>query len=183
MLLFLHQFWKEYIELLLPSFRWLASHLSNDFIVLWMGTAKISGDNVVAMATETSGYLVVEGYIVVPGSQSTCSTLASHALQHPFVIWCALLAWPGFSVRQRLVLVLMSLPVLFLVEMIDVPLVLVGTASDIPVPSATTQRPLLSYWGRFLDGGGRHALSICAAILIVIVYKRIAQSRVNATDS
>jgi hypothetical protein len=61
-----------------------------------------------------------------------------------------------------------SLPILLLLEMLDVPLVLLGSIEDVILANiANSTSSLLVVWMNFMNGGGRLALSIVAALAAI----------------
>lgn len=88
---------------------------------------------------------------------------------HPIIVFTILSAWPGIILKERMKLFAISLPILLIVEMLDMPLIALTRISahahhllsGTGTPPALTQ----SYWLSFLSNGGREFLSICAALL------------------
>jgi hypothetical protein len=77
-----------------------------------------------------------------------------------------LLALPVSNIQHRVALLFMAVPLLLLVEMLDVPLVLLGSVEDLILANtAPTANSFLINWMNFMNGGGRLALSIAAALI------------------
>jgi hypothetical protein len=56
-----------------------------------------------------------------------------------------------------------------LVELLDIPFILLGSAQDLMAANfASTESSLAIEWMNFMNGGGRQALSLFAAMLAVI---------------
>jgi hypothetical protein len=76
-----------------------------------------------------------------------------------------LVAWPVTSITRRIALLCMSVPLLLLVEMLDVPMVLLGSIEDLILANvAPDTTSFLVGWMNLMNGGGRLALSIAAAL-------------------
>ena len=104
------------------------------------------------------------------------STPQGYPLQHPLIIFSILLAWPYICGFKKLLLLLISVPFLLLVSAIDIPFVLLGSGYDL-IYSTLEPQLIKSSWYigymDFLNGGGRIALSIAAAILCIGLLARI----------
>lgn len=81
-----------------------------------------------------------------------------------------LIAWPARSLSQRLAMLAGTVPFLALLEMLDTPLMLLGSMDDLILANvAPDSSSFLVYWMHFLDGGGRLALSIAGALSAVVL--------------
>jgi hypothetical protein len=79
-----------------------------------------------------------------------------------------LVAWPAASISRRIALLAIAVPLLLLVEMLDVPLVLLGSMDDLILANvAPGTSSFLVVWMYFMNGGGRLALSVAAALAAV----------------
>ncbi len=111
--------------------------------------------------------MVREGQVLPAGFTVDSHTPMYIALTHPIVLAAAALVWPGLSWRGRLLRLLLSLPFLVLLEALDAPLVLASSINDLLTYSLNPQGDAASKlidWVRVLDGGGRYALAITAAL-------------------
>ena len=106
----------------------------------------------------------LDGYVLVP---------VYSLLTHPIVLAAAALAWPGLRWRERLVRLLISLPVLVVLEALDMPLVSYSFVNKALAmnfdPAYLVTKPL--YWMNVLEGGGRFALSIVAAVVAAELHR------------
>lgn len=111
--------------------------------------------------------MVREGRVLPAGFTVDAHTPLYVALIHPIVLAAAALVWPGLSWRGRLLRLALSLPFLVLLEALDVPLVLASSVNDLLTyslnPRADAASALID-WVHVLDGGGRFALAIAAAL-------------------
>lgn len=115
-----------------------------------------------------------------PGFGLTVTTPRGHALQAPIAILSILTAWPGIAWRGRLVLIGAALPILFMLQAIDVPFVLVGAAQDLLLATFSPQalaRDASVQWMHFLNGGGRLMLALTAAFGLLAGYRRYRRPR------
>jgi hypothetical protein len=157
----------EYARFVLPLYRWELGLLTQDYRVQSLMLGNTRGEGVV-IATLITGYFVIGGHVIRPGISITCSTLIGQALQHPMLILSLAVAWPASTPAQRIVRLCCALPFLLLVELLDIPLVLLGSAQDLMMANSRAENgSLLVCWMDFLNGGGRPALSIFAAMMAV----------------
>ncbi len=84
---------------------------------------------------------------------------------HPIIVFTLLSAWPGIILNERIKLFAISLPILLIVEMLDMPLIALTRISAHAHHLGSPPAPTQSYWLSFLSNGGREFLSICAALL------------------
>jgi len=161
-------FGRHYVEFLLPLYRWEIGVLTPNYHIASLALADNRGEAVVALTLDLVRYIVVAGHAIPPGGSISSSTLAGHALQHPLLMLSLLVAWPSASLSRRIALLAIAVPLLLLVEMLDVPLVLLGSIDDLILANvAPGTTAFLAAWMDFMNGGGRLALSIAAALAAV----------------
>jgi hypothetical protein len=163
---------RQYVELLLPIYRWEIGWCAPEYRIQSLAVQENRGEAVVSLNLKLEQYTFVAGQLLHPGGDITSSTLAGHSLQHVLLIFSLLAAWPAAGISRRFALLCLAVPLLLLVEMLDVPLVLLGSNEDIILANvAPTASSFLVSWMNFLNGGGRLALSIAAALFAVAVSK------------
>ncbi|MDD4882147.1 MAG: hypothetical protein PHR30_09270 [Gallionellaceae bacterium] len=128
-------------------------------------------------AYTTARSLVVGGRVVSAGLDGYVQVPVYYALTHAIVLAAAALAWPGLTWRGRAVRLLASLPVLLMLEALDVPLVMYGSINDAVMQTYAAQayridRPV--DWVTLLEGGGRSALCIAAAFAAAWLHRSLA---------
>ena len=166
------QFGRQYVELLLPLYRWEIGWCAPEYRIQSLAVQEDRGEAVVSLNLKLEQYTFAAGQLLQPGINISSSTLAGHSLQHALLIFSLLAAWPATGISRRFALLCLAVPLLLLVEMLDVPLVLLGSNEDIILANvAPTASSFLVDWMNFLNGGGRLALSIAAALLTVAMSK------------
>lgn len=161
-------FGSEYARLMLPLYRWELGHLAQDYRLQSLVLGDSHGEHVF-MLSLLSKYSVIGAHVIPPGIGISSSTLAGHALQHPLLILSLAVAWPAAAPAQRMVRLCCALPLLLVVELLDVPLVLLGSVQDLMMANFPSgDFSFLVGWMNFLNGGGRPALSIFAAMMAVV---------------
>lgn len=169
------QFGPHCVEFLLPLYRWEIAALTPNYHIASLALADNRGETVVAVTLDLVRYIVVAGQAISPGGNISSSTLAGHALQPPLLMLSLLAAWPAASIFRRMALLAVAAPFLLLVEMLDVPLVLLGSIDDLILANvAPGTSSFLVAWMYFMNGGGRLALSIAAALAAVGVGRMLA---------
>ncbi|HTN94906.1 MAG TPA: hypothetical protein VMJ33_10010 [Gallionella sp.] len=157
----------EYAGLLLPLYRWELVHIVQDYDIQGLVIGDSHGEKVVILNLLTR-HIVMGEHVFPPGIRISCSTLVGHALQHPMLALSLAVAWPASSPAQRIARLCCTLPFVLVVEMLDIPLVLLGSAQDLVAANlASDGASLLVGWMNFLNGGGRPALSLFAGMMAV----------------
>ena len=159
-------FGHHYVEALLPLYHWEIGLLSPDYSINSLALTDNHGEAVVSLNLKLIRYTVVGMHVMTPGFDVSSSTLAGHALQHIILMLSLLIAWPAKNIYHRFGLLVLSVPMLLFVELIDVPLVLLGSIDDLILANVApnTTSPLV-LWTGFMNGGGRLAFSLTAAVM------------------
>lgn len=161
------QFGSEYVRFLLPLYQWEISHLTQEYTIQSLVLGDSRGEEVVAFSLLTR-YFVLGNQVIQPGMSISCSTLLGHALQHLLLILSLVIAWPAPSWSQRLLRLVCALPFLLVVEMLDIPLVLMGSVEDLILANvAPGTDSIVVDWMNFMNGGGRLALSLAGGIAAI----------------
>ena len=161
------RFGSDYVGFLLPLYRWEITHLTQDFTIQSLLLGENRGEQVVALSLLTR-YFVAGNQVIPPDVSVSCSTLLGHALQHPLLMLSLVIAWPASTLKQRLGYVACALPFLLLVELLDTPLVLLGSAQDVIIANVAPGTGSLTVdWMNFMNGGGRLALSLAGGVAAI----------------
>lgn len=169
------------LALYLPAFLWISRVWEESYGKIWLPWYKAvlrfslpydrladltvvwhKNEFLVAGNFSTTGFQLFHGRLLPPGLSISASTLLGHALIHPLILFTAVMAWPGLDWRRRLFRLILSIPFLWLLETVDVPLALAGVVDD--VKAGGNLDSMMASWGFMLDGGGRMALSLASAI-------------------
>ena len=117
---------------------------------------------------------VIHGHFISRNMDGSVQQPIYYALTHPIVLATAALVWPGLSWKGRILRLLVSLPVLLLLEAVDIPLIIYSSINDILIQTFDPKGYLASRpidWVRLLEGGGRFALCIAAAFMAAGMHK------------
>jgi hypothetical protein len=160
-----------YVKLFSPVFQAEVEFLFPEFKVYSIGHEKYRGQDMIFMQVKTAEVIPLDtkqlpaGYPIIPKNHVV------NQYMHPVIIFSILLAWPRVTLRERLRMLSLAVPLLVVLELIDIPLVLVANCQQhlnslYPDPAMAPALPLV-YWREFLMNGGRAVLSILFACLAV----------------
>ena len=120
-----------------------------------------------------------KGYPVQTGVALSANTLLGHALQHFVIIFSVILTYLYVKKRNFIKVFLASLVALIIVEMVDIPFVLMASIEDLvlySVSGSTAESGLIS-WMHFMSGGGRQVISLVAALFTLIINEKVWENR------
>jgi len=184
LLIWLTQQWGHYyIDALLPLYRVILNFTSRNYEVINLNLANQNGEPIIAAHFITINAQTIDGHVLPAGITLDASTLAGHALKHLIIIVGAILVWPKLTLPERGVRLLLSVPFILLLESVDIPLAIAGAVQDVVFfnlsSTYATNKPLLVTWLHVLDGGGRLALSLLAALAVCLIQKPITLASEN----
>lgn len=160
-----------YGHLLLPLFRWEISTFFPLFRIMRLGLVRQGTEIFFTLQSVFPQACLVGTTLLPAGTMLTGSTLLGHALQHPIILLpMTIAAWMTQRENGRRLLVF-SLLFLFAIELLDVPLVLVGSMENLLLEQFApggVSSSFVIYWMNFLNDGGRLALSITGGILAIL---------------
>lgn len=165
----------HYAHFWLPLYERILDWVLPDFGVVYLGIA-LGHEYVFDTQVMAERAMLVGGQILPAGLTVTASTPLYVALIHPVVLAAAALVWPLPHWRARLLRLLLSLPCLLVLEVLDVPLVLASSISDLlsfSLDPAADVASLRIDWTRVMDGGGRFALSLALAFAAALLHQSL----------
>ncbi|WP_283743496.1 hypothetical protein [Sideroxydans sp. CL21] len=152
---------------LLPLYRMVFELIAGDFRILSLGISLENADRVIRLNVTLSHAIAVAGHLVMANSQGGASvtTMTGNIFQPVMVGLIAILAWPSRSWRE-VTLRLIILTLLSSMETIfDIPLLLAGELWGVLLDNLSPGSwSFLTVWADFLQGGGRLAIGVMAAI-------------------
>lgn len=165
------QFGSFYAKLLFPLFRWQIEFFSPEVKVLSIGLEDYQGQQMVSMTVEV--IKEIRGSRPLNWAEMFRWPPINNYL-HPIIIFSILAAWPKIIFKDRVKIFFVAFPFLFIIEMIDVPLLTVircqAHAYFLLYKDSSSGPMIHSYWMRFLNSGGREFLSIIGAFLAVALF-------------
>ncbi|MHB1188798.1 hypothetical protein [Thiobacillus sp.] len=169
----------HYAHFWLPLYARVLDWVLPDFGVVYLGIA-LGHEYVFDTQVMAERAMLVGGQILPAGLTVNASTPMYVALIHPVVLAAAALVWPLPHWRARLLRLLLSLPCLLVLEVLDVPLVLASSISDLlsfSLDPGADAASLRIDWTRVMDGGGRFALSLALAFAAAFLHKPFESRR------
>ena len=167
----------RYGELWTPLYQWELSALAHELDINEVSIVSPQGERVVMLDAAVRAGTVFGHYFFERAAPMTSSTLLGHVLLHPIVMLLILLVWPVAGLQRKGLYLLAAIPFLVVVELLDIPLVLLGSLQDLVLsntaPDALRIAPLVN-WMNLLNGGGRIALSVVAALLAITTVQTVA---------
>jgi hypothetical protein len=159
------------LDALIPVYRWEIGWLSVDWRITDFRLAQSHGEQVYSLGLEQVNYLFAGSRLLPPGGSVSSSTLAGHTLQQAVIFLGLVFAWPASGLASRIARSAAGMPLLLLAVMLDVPLVLIGSVDDlIHANLAPGSSTFFMAWMNFMNGGGRHAIAVAAALCCVALY-------------
>lgn len=174
-----HWFGQEIIEALMPWLRWELHRLDDNYRILQLGLATQGGDSVIRLEVTLDRFIVVGKHVVAPDlrGRAVVSTLSLSVLRPMLIGLALLLAWPVQRSAQYLWRLLFGVLLLLLLLPLDVPFVLLGEVWELMIAAGDPGSfSVLIIWKDFLQGGGRLALAICAALAAIALAHQCSPS-------
>lgn len=158
------------VEILLPLLHWEISLLAPQFAIQDLHIVRMGLEDSILANVRTLNPHMFGQQLLPAGIPIESSTLAGHLLQ-PLVLMLSLVTTACLLLRRQCVaMVLISIPFGIVLVMLDVPLVLIGSLEGLMLSTAQSMHGVPSpwiFWMNFLNGGGRMALGLGAALAII----------------
>jgi hypothetical protein len=152
---------------LFPLYRMVFELISGDFRILYLGLSYEGADSVIRMDVTLSRTIAVAGHLVVANPQgiANVTTMVGNIFQPVMVGLIAILGWPSGSWRIVLLRLIILLLLALIETVLDIPLLLAGELRELFLDNLSTGNwSALTVWADFLQGGGRFAMGLVAAI-------------------
>ena len=114
-----------------------------------------------------------------PAARVVVRVQVGEAVETPLVFCTMLLLWPAASVRQRVVRCAVGLPVFLGLEAVTTAVQLMHSLPEASALLAGEKSPITWWerWSRFLEGGGRFVVEVCAMLLAVAITPQVHDNR------
>lgn len=149
--------------------------LSSTLVVEKVGAAYLGDQRVFVLHARTRAVIHTPRGPAPAGIKVQGTTLQAYAHHHLILIFAALGAWPVRRPIDRAVLLGAAIPAIAFATMLDLPFALAGVVQDTLLaasdPGRLSSDAAVLYY-QFLQRGGRHALSLVAAALVVVLVGR-----------
>ena len=174
------------LDFLLPGYRAALQLLMPDFHIDRLTWRVDRNETVVALTATTHTLRVVLDRVIPAGIPISASTLAAHAWAPPVLMLALVASWPGIRLTHRPLIILLTLPFAGVAMLIQVPLMLWGAVEDVLYWQVDPARVAESFGSRvqgFLDGGGRYAMALVLALLVIALFRVMAPGQTSASPA
>ena len=163
-----------YIDLMLPAYQKIISWgIPEGFRIVELKQNGGSRGQFIQLKLETSRIIPIYDQMIPTGTELVSSTLRGHAFQTPLIALSLLIAWPNINIGYRLFLFAITLPVIILASILDIPMVLLGATIDyilyLHQPSVEPTHFFIS-WMTFMNDGGRIALGLVIPVIMILLF-------------
>jgi hypothetical protein len=170
-------FGKEIISPLLPFISWVVGLIEPGISPL-VTVQPHQANEIIHLSATTLRSLEVSKSLLIPeGLRLTAAGSLAHALVPLVILWTLVVAWPMATARERISLLLLTLPATLITVALTTPFLLVGRM-EIMLSEMAFQRgeqrqePLVLTWLLFTEGGGRWLLPIIMAVSCILIARR-----------
>lgn len=108
------------------------------------------------------------------GSTFTLKAQANILCIAPIIVFSLIVAWPGISLRNRMQTFLLSLPLIVLVNALDLPMTFIAIIESVHSTSVIGNTAL-AVWSHILNGGRQFLAIVAFLISIAPIYIRFDQ--------
>jgi len=159
-------FGKYYTHLMLPLYNWEISKLEPQFIIQSLDVESKNNTKIL-LTINLNEPIIINNKFFPKHTNITSSTLAAHPLQRLVITLSIFITWCIIYFKQWRLILGVVFPALIVIEMLDIPLLLLGSIWDLLYTNAGAEYYIHSWlikWVAFLESGGRLFLNISAAL-------------------
>lgn len=155
-----------YGEAVLPLYRWEVGWVAPQYQLRDLNVDRASAEPTFKVTARNNDYLYVDGKVFSPGSCIFRGAVGFEpGLQHVVLVLLVPLAWPGLTWKRRVAALACAIPVLGVLEFVDIPLAIVGGLDLTNATYNHTPDSLAMVWSQILDTGGRLALGLAGGLV------------------
>lgn len=115
------------------------------------------------------------------GNTFTLKAQANTLCIAPIIVFSLIFAWPGISPGNRIQTFLLSLPLIVMVNALDLPMIFIAIIESVHSTSAIGNA-VLSVWSHILNGGRQFLAIVAFLISIAPIYIQVNRSPPIITD-
>ncbi len=165
---------RPYARLAAPCYQVIAGllALSHPWDVVSVEVAQPSG--AAGAVLRLKGLVYASAASLHPSFRMTGKLQVAAGAQGPLIYWTVLALWPAPTLRRRLALLALGMPVFVLLEAATTVCQLLNPLAWASAVLAGERDPVTAweYWSRFLEDGGRAGLALLAAVLTAVMAAR-----------
>jgi hypothetical protein len=170
-----------YAKSVLPFYRWelgiIAPHYRVESLTLDIALAQPAFD----LKARSDGSSAIDRNLP-RGLVLQVQILVMQGLSHVVMLLFVPLAWPGFTWKRRAAAVACAIPILCMVESVDVPWALVGGLDAVKSHFVQVSGSLPMIWLHIGDSGGSIALGLAGGVLACAMPDLFERSRRRRVD-
>ncbi len=170
-----------YIKIFLPLFSYEIELINSEYEILEADLVNSNKIEQIQYKIRTHRKFIDEQGISWPSSDMTVIINSYAVYIHPIIIFSLILAWPTLSIKNKLVSVMISVPLLIAIELIDIPIHLIYKLQEsynIDSLSFHIQIPWYhKYWFNLLNTGGRQFLALLVFIISIAPHYLIHKNK------
>jgi hypothetical protein len=167
-------FGEYYGQLMAPFYAEVVNLIQPNFEIGKLELIKRGSESMFELRLIAHRAFPFESFTLPAGVDISGFTLLSHSVLHPILLLCTVILGAIYVHLNLIKLVTVSLLGLFLLEVIDVPFVLVGTIEQLLLQNFAPekiQESALITWMDVLNNGGRLTLPIFVGMLAILFSK------------
>lgn len=164
------------VEKLSPLYAWQIAQWDDHFEVADLSVQREGVETVLQLTVKLARPIFIGGEYRLPDERGLAhaSIVLSQVWVLSIVLWAGLLAWQFTAWSSRWLSYLVAVPVWCLLMSVDVPLALLGSLWHLIYQAMhMPAEGVLVFWGSFLIGGGRLALGLVGAVLVIAITEKI----------
>lgn len=176
-------FIKPTVATLLPFYRAVFELIGDDYQILFLGLAIQGADSVIRLDVTLAKPVLLAGQFILPDARGSANvtTLVGHAMQPLAVALIVFLTWSCQKWQTMALRLTVLIPLLTLTLALDVPFVFAAELWGLFIDGLAPGKwsPMIA-WSTFLQGGGRIALGLTAALVSVAIPELMSTKAVSA---
>jgi hypothetical protein len=155
-----------YAKLVRPFYRWELAWIAPDYEVRQFDIDRARGELAFDVLATNNEVLFLTDRFIPPHVQTfRIHFLVMRGLAHVILLLFVPLAWPGLGWKQRTLALAWAIPILCLVEFVDLPLVMAGAFDTMKSKLVPTPDSLAMIWDQIEETGGYIALGLAGGVL------------------
>lgn len=173
-------FWGEkLITGLIPFYETVTEAASEDYVAN-ISIREAAENKIVLAATATKNQTITANRALPAGSTIESSITVLHALVPIVILFTVILTWPASSLKQRIYLLLLSIPALLFVSATTAPIQLLGQL-EIGFQEAAAKanfdrgEPFVLSWMLLTEGGGRWFIAALTGLACCGLVTKVAK--------
>ena len=173
-------FANQIVSPFLPLFATVVDKISPDYSSVMNIRAHDNANQIVLIANVIHPIRLSSEKYIPPGVALTAGSDVIHTIVPMVILYTILFAWPVKQFKQRLMLLLLGFPMLLLVLALTTPQLMAGRIAmqvfNLTLKAGVVPKePFVIKWMIFVESGGRWLLPLAAAMMCVMLMKRLSQ--------